>query len=377
MNTFKSYLLFLLLLSVLLPGTLCAQNTAATESNMPSSILSKELKLMVRLPEGYKTSKKRYAVLYCLKGSPKMMEEVASVLQKNHREEGGAEMIVVNIDNGDNGVEQASDPAKYDKFLLFLEKELMPVIRKKYRTNGQSILYEKSLMGSFTLYALLAKPALFNGYIAASKQWYEENNDYFSGLADKALQNPAPFKGRRIFLATLNGAYNNNNIPEVDKQMAAFAKLLESKSGGNISARYKAFDDWGIAPQPGFNEGLLFVNKKAAAAASKAPKLTMQQTKNGKWIIVDGQKKALYEVFIYDNGPDYPSEGLIRVVKNGKIGYADAQTYAIVIAPQFDCAFPFENGKAKVSNKCKTVKEGEHSMWESDAWQYVDKSGAH
>ena len=102
--------------------------------------------------------------------------------------------------------------------------------------------------------------------------------------------------------------------------------------------------------------------------------LTMVEIDN-KWVLVDQQKKVQYEVFLYDNGPDYPSEGFIRVVKNGKIGFADATTYAIVIPPQYDCAFPFENGKAKVSNTCKTVKEGEHSSWESDAWQFVDKKG--
>lgn len=114
-----------------------------------------------------------------------------------------------------------------------------------------------------------------------------------------------------------------------------------------------------------------------AACSTQAPTapLTMEQTAEGKWVIMDSQKTALYDVFIYDNGPDYEAEGLIRVVKNGKIGYADAKTYVIVIEPQFDCAFPFENGKAKVSNQCKTVKDGEYSVWESDAWQYVDKQG--
>lgn len=114
--------------------------------------------------------------------------------------------------------------------------------------------------------------------------------------------------------------------------------------------------------------------EKETNAAASAP-LMMEQTGEGKWVIMDSQKTTLYDVFIYDNGPDYESEGLIRVVKNGKIGYADAKTYAIVIEPQFDCAFPFENGKAKVSNLCQTVKAGEYSVWESDAWQYVDKQG--
>lgn len=103
--------------------------------------------------------------------------------------------------------------------------------------------------------------------------------------------------------------------------------------------------------------------------------LSMEQTTEGKWVILDKQKTTLYEVFPFDNGPDYPAEGLIRVLKNGKIGYVDANTYTIVIEPQFDCAFPFEDGKAKVSNHCQTIKDGEHSIWESEAWQYVDKTG--
>ena len=101
----------------------------------------------------------------------------------------------------------------------------------------------------------------------------------------------------------------------------------------------------------------------------------MVQTDNGKWVITNSKKKTLYEVFLYDNGPNYPAEGLIRVVKNGKIGCANAKTYALVITPQFDCAFPFENGKAKVNNNCKTIKEGEHNVWTSETWQYVDKKG--
>ena len=106
-----------------------------------------------------------------------------------------------------------------------------------------------------------------------------------------------------------------------------------------------------------------------------SPTYTMEQEANGKWVIMDDSKKTLYDVFIYDNGPDYPEDGLIWVVKNGKIGYADAETYAIVIAPQFDCAFPFQEGKARVSNQCQTVQDGEHSVWESDAWQEIDKKG--
>ena len=375
-TVFKNHLLLLLSLVVFQSKSIFAQDfPKVKESTTPSTILKKDVKLMVRLPDNYEASNKKYPVLYFLNGMDKTVEETATMSQKLHDDKGTFDMIVVGIDISDENIDRMPDKAKSDKILSYFEKELLPAIAKKYRVNGQKILYGRSLSGSFPLYAFLNKPTLFNGYIAASKQWYEKNNDYFKGLANKIGQNRESFKGRKIFLATLNGAYNNNNIPEVDKQMTTFSKLLMSKSGNTISSKYQVFDDWGIEPQPGFNDGWLFVSKSEVTNKIKAAPLTMKQTTNGKWVIMDSKKTTLYDVFPYDNGPDYPSDGLIRVVKNGKIGYADAKTYAIVITPQYDCAFPFENGKAKVSNNCKTVKDGEHSIWTSDAWQFVDKKG--
>jgi len=93
------------------------------------------------------------------------------------------------------------------------------------------------------------------------------------------------------------------------------------------------------------------------------------------FLAIDRQENVLYEVFPFDNGPDEPSDGLFRIVMNHKIGYADSATGKIVIAPQFDCAWPFENGVAEVSNDCKIQSEGEHSIWLSDHWFYIDKTG--
>jgi WG containing repeat len=89
---------------------------------------------------------------------------------------------------------------------------------------------------------------------------------------------------------------------------------------------------------------------------------------------IDKNEKELFEVFWFDNGPDYISDGLLRIVKNGKIGYAD-ETGKIVIEPHYDCAYPFENGKAKVSKNCITVQDREHSTWESDHWEVIHKAG--
>ena len=89
---------------------------------------------------------------------------------------------------------------------------------------------------------------------------------------------------------------------------------------------------------------------------------------------IDKNENVLYKVFRFDNGPDYIKEGLFRVIRNGKIGFANKDG-VIVIPCQFDCAFFFENGKAKVSNDCNEIKDFEHTRWESASWYFIDKSG--
>ena len=93
------------------------------------------------------------------------------------------------------------------------------------------------------------------------------------------------------------------------------------------------------------------------------------------FVAIDRHENILYEIFPYDNGPDYASDGLFRILKNNKIGYADEVTGKVVIKPQFDCAFPFEKGVAKVGFNCKTHFEGEHYFWTTDRWFFIDKKG--
>jgi hypothetical protein len=92
-------------------------------------------------------------------------------------------------------------------------------------------------------------------------------------------------------------------------------------------------------------------------------------------VAIDRQEKVLYHPFPYDNGPDNASDGLFRIIKNSKIGYADALTGKVIIKTQFDCAWPFINGIAKVSKDCTERSDGEHKTWITDNWYYINKSG--
>ena len=90
---------------------------------------------------------------------------------------------------------------------------------------------------------------------------------------------------------------------------------------------------------------------------------------------IDRTEKVLYEVFPYDAGPDYPSEGLFRIVENGKIGYADLEHGAIRIKPEYPAASPFQNGYAQVCPDCETRADGEYSSWVNGKWGLIDKQG--
>lgn len=92
------------------------------------------------------------------------------------------------------------------------------------------------------------------------------------------------------------------------------------------------------------------------------------------YIAIDQEGKLLYEVYFFDNGPDWPEEGLFRILRNGKIGYADQDGF-IRIEPRYECASQFSEGRAKVALECDLIPDGEYTRMESDQWIYIDREG--
>lgn len=67
------------------------------------------------------------------------------------------------------------------------------------------------------------------------------------------------------------------------------------------------------------------------------------------FVFIDPRGAVVAKAYAYDNGPDYYQEGFARFVgANGKIGYFSEAAATLDIAPQFDDAAPFCNGKAQV-----------------------------
>ena len=83
----------------------------------------------------------------------------------------------------------------------------------------------------------------------------------------------------------------------------------------------------------------------------KASGLALVKPEGAGWSFVDARNQVVLEPFYFDNGPDELHDGLARVVKDGKIGFVDEE-WRLVIPPQFDAAFGFDGGTARVCVGC-------------------------
>lgn len=94
------------------------------------------------------------------------------------------------------------------------------------------------------------------------------------------------------------------------------------------------------------------------------------------WVAIDRHERVLYHLFMYDNGPDDPAEGVRRIVDAaGRIGFADSASGRVVLAPQYVAAFPFAHGRARVGSRCQVLRDGEHWLWSCAEWHYIDHQG--
>ena len=175
------------------------------------------------------------------------------------------EMIIVAIENTDRNRDMmpvvAKDlpgPPRAGAFLGFLEKELIPEIEKAYRTVAPRILQGKSLSGLFTIYALLARPAVFNAFVGCSAGWLAENDDYFSALSTRAFRTAESFANRRVFMAN---SLQDQNDPDqaIHRRMMGFSELIKRHLGDAISYRYETYPDYPHVPFPCLYDGLRFV----------------------------------------------------------------------------------------------------------------------
>ena len=175
-------IIFLLLFSSAAFG-----QAGVTKFTIKSSVLGEDRTILVRTPAGYDANKIKYPVLYMTDGDAHMAHTAATVefLARNGRM---SELIVVGITNTDRtrdltptkavgpNAGQFPTAGGADRFLKFIETELIPEIEKNYRVQPYRILAGHSFGGLFTIHAMITRPELFNSYVAVSPslQWSDE-----------------------------------------------------------------------------------------------------------------------------------------------------------------------------------------------------------
>ena len=189
-----------------------ASRLASAESPVPphqtltidSKVLGETRRIYVYRPPGYERAPRiRYPVLYMPDGGlgedfPHVARDVDTAIRANEMRP----VIVVGIENTERRrdmtgpTEVESDrkiaPRVGDsaRFRGFIRDELMPVVRERYRGNGETAIVGESLAGLFVLETFLEEPALFDTYIALSPSLWWNGGALVRGAAER-LRAPA------------------------------------------------------------------------------------------------------------------------------------------------------------------------------------------
>lgn len=158
---------------------------------LQSQVLNENRILNIYLPEGYNAKGSlKYPVIYLLDGSAdEDFIHISGLVQYNSFEWVNRlpKSIVVGIATVDRRRDYTlptrveSDKKLYptsghsDRFILFLEKELLPFISANYKTTSVNTIIGQSLGGLLAAEILMKKPGLFDKYIIISPSLWWDN----------------------------------------------------------------------------------------------------------------------------------------------------------------------------------------------------------
>ncbi|WP_253256285.1 alpha/beta hydrolase [Formosa algae] len=163
----------LLISFILLTFSTYSQNTISIgkETIIHSEILNEDRKLDIYLPKNYEKSDKSYPVLYLLDSYYNFTHAVGTVeyLLLN---ELIPEMIIVGIKNTRRNRDLTPNSKELnkeqqerlgltggaDKFIDFLDKELITYVEQTYKAASYKVIVGHSLGGLFNIYTFLKKP---------------------------------------------------------------------------------------------------------------------------------------------------------------------------------------------------------------------------
>lgn len=171
-------------------------------------------------------------------------------------------------------------------------------------------------------------------------------------------------------------------IAQVPAGSAASAVRGDTASGTGSAAGNACM----IQPDEGLLPGC--IGEDAAGKLSIAPKYrkllrfcshglaaVWSESEPKGWMYVDRKGLVVVTgVAAFDNWADRFHDGLVRVTRDNRFGYAN-RAGTLVIPAVYDGAFNFEKGTAVVCQGCKAHCDGEHCGFEGGRWMRIDTRG--
>lgn len=235
-----------------------------TVIELDSKVMGERRSILVSLPVSYSTGAQSYPVLYMTDGAAHLPHTAATVefLARNGRI---PELIVVGINNTDRTrdltptrvVDQKFEGRTMnfptsggaDRFLSFIETEVIPEIEKRYRTEPYRVFAGHSFGGLFALHTLFTKPKLFNAWIAVSPTltW---DRDYVERRAKEFVASTPELNASLVF--TLG------NEDEIKQPAERLKKLFERRKpkGFEVASFYFGQEDHGSVVLPSHYDAL-------------------------------------------------------------------------------------------------------------------------
>ena len=207
------------------------------EKTMPSPILGTQRTAWIHIPNinrgNENTGKEHYPVIYLLDGDENF-NDIVSMTEFMSNAGICPPMIVVGILHQSRMAELTFGTDKEtpgvvgngEKFILYLEKELMPYIESNYPTASYKIFIGHSVGGLAVVNTLIHHQNLFNAYISLDAAlWW--NNQQIVKDAKVILANNN-YKGKTLFMALANRMEKGMDTLAVQKDTTEGTELIRS-----------------------------------------------------------------------------------------------------------------------------------------------------
>lgn len=269
----KLILFLLLIISLAATGAVMVKNKSLLLGKtdiIVSEILDEHRKILVYVPPDDDTANIIcYPVLYLLDGDAHFVRITETIRQLSETDENAAypKMIIVGVANTDRARdltpsrsmlgpvgETISDfrtSGGSEKFIRFIEKELIPHIDAEYPASPFRILMGHSLSGLTAMHVLLHHTGLFNAYVAIDPSvWWD--NQKLLHEAEHLLAGKK-FTGASLFLGIANTLPANLDITNVRQDASnqsfhirsnlALAEILENHPGNGLHWKYTYYPE--------------------------------------------------------------------------------------------------------------------------------------